>query len=250
MGDIFISVRPLEGASSLFLLFVRSGAEDRLGILADLLKPAELKSFFARYDPGRFNPVNVKIHSSDLEIMRSLSSDPRLRVEDIAKETSLSPRTVARRLEKMIENHILQFTIFTDSSSTQLTGFVVFIVLIDVDASYHQNVVQRIYNEMREYMLHPLDDLVQYPINSSTSYQNAFVFASFCCANISTVNLILRRLESYEGVNKVEPMTLTSETRLYQDWLKNEIEKRIPASQKYLSSSAVTAATDEACKTH
>jgi DNA-binding Lrp family transcriptional regulator len=35
-------------------------------------------------------------------------------VEDIAKETSLSPRTVARRLEKMVENHILQFTIFTD----------------------------------------------------------------------------------------------------------------------------------------
>ena len=166
LGDIFISVRPLEGASSLFLLFVRSGAEDRLGILADLLKPAEVQSFFARYDPGRFNPVNVKIHSSDLEIMRSLISDPRLRVEDIAKETSLSPRTVARRLEKMIENHILQFTIFTDSSSTQLTGFVVFIVLIDVDASYHQNVVQRIYNEMQEYMLHPLDDLLQYPINS------------------------------------------------------------------------------------
>ena len=171
-----------------------------------------------------------------------------LRVEDIAKETSLSPRTVARRLEKMRENHILQFTIFTDSSSTQLTGFIVFIVLIDVDASYHQNVVQRIYNEMQEYLLHPLDDLVQYPINSTISYQNAFVFASFCCANISTVNLILRRLESYEGVNKVEPMTLTSETKLYQDWLKNEIDKRITTSQRYLSSSAVAAASEDACK--
>src|SRR2546425_5238513 len=45
------------------------------------------------------------------------------------------------------ENHILQFTIFTDPSSTQLTGFIEFIVLIDVDASYHQNVVHRIYNE-------------------------------------------------------------------------------------------------------
>ena len=214
LGDIFISVRPLEGAALLFLLFVRSGAEDRLGILADLLKPAEVQSFFARYDLGRFNPVTVKIYSSDLEIMRSLISDPRLRIEDIAKETSLSTRTVARRLEKMIENHILQFTLFTDSSSTQLTGFIVFIVLIDVNASYHQKVVHRIYNEMKEYLLHPLDDLVQYPINSTISYQNAFVFASFCCAYISTVNLILRRLESYEGVNKIEPMTLTSETRL------------------------------------
>ncbi|HET7147041.1 MAG TPA: winged helix-turn-helix transcriptional regulator [Candidatus Nitrosopolaris sp.] len=248
LGDIFISVRPLEGAASLFLLFVRSGAEDRLGILADILRPAEVQSFFARYDPGRFNPVNVKLHSSDLEIMKSLISDPRLRVEDIAKETSLSPRTVARRLEKMTENNILQFTIFTDSSSTQLTGFVVFIVLIDVDALYHRNVVQGIYNEMKEYLLHPLDDLVQYPINSSIGFQTAFVFASFCCGNISTVNLILRRLESYEGVNKVEPMTLPSETRLYQEWLKNEIDKRITTSHKYLSSSAVAATTDEAGK--
>ena len=248
LGDIFISVRPLEGAALLFLLFVRSGAEDRLGILTELLKPAEVQSFFARYDPGRFNPVTVKIHSSDLEIMRSLISDPRLRIEDIVKETSLSTRTVARRLEKMRENHILQFTLFTDSSSTQLTGFIVFIVFIGVNASYHQKVVQRIYNEMKEYLLHPLDDLVQYPINSTISYQNAFVFASFCCANISTVNLILRRLESYEGVNKIEPMTLTSETRLYQDWLKNEIDKRITTNQKYLSSSSVAAATDETCK--
>jgi DNA-binding Lrp family transcriptional regulator len=41
----------------------------------------------------------------------------RMLVEDIVKETSLSTKTVARRLEKMmIENHILQFTIFTNPS--------------------------------------------------------------------------------------------------------------------------------------
>jgi DNA-binding Lrp family transcriptional regulator len=241
LGDIFISVKPLEGAASLFLLFVRSGAEDKLTILADLLKPAQVESFFARYTPGIQNPVTMKIRSSDLEIMKCLLPDPRLRVEDIAKKTSLSLRTVARRLEKMKENHLLQFTIFTDSSSTQLTGFIVFVVLINVDGTYHQTLVQRIYNEMQEYLLHPLDDLVQYPINSSISHQNTFVFASFCCANISTLNLILRRLESYDGVNKIEPMTLTSETRLYQDWLKNEIDKRIAAtSPKYVLSSPST----------
>jgi len=242
LGDIFISVKPLEGAASLFMLFVRSGAEDKLVILADLLKPAEVEGYFARYTPGRYKPLNMTIQNSDLKIMKCLLSDARMRVEGIAKEISLSPRTVARRLEKMKENHILQFTIFTDSSSTQLTGFIVFVVLIDVLAAYHHNVVQRIYDEMQEYILHPLDDLVQYPINSSISHRNTFVFASFCCANISIVNLILRRLESYDGVNKVEPMTLTSDTRLYQDWLKNEIDKRIAsASQKYASSLPSTA---------
>ena len=152
----------------------------------------------------------------------------------------------------MRENHILQFTTLTDLSSTQLTGYIEFVVLIRVHASYHENIVQRIYNEMQEYILRPLDELLQYPINYSISYQRELVIASFCCANISTVNLILRRLESYDGVNKVEPITLTSVIRIYQDWLKSEIDKRI-ISQKYSSltsstspSSAATTTTDDA----
>jgi hypothetical protein len=125
----------------------------------------------------------------------------------------------------------------------QLTGYIEFVVLIRVHASYHQNVVQRIYNEMQEYILHPLNELLQYPINYSISCQRQLVIAFFCCANISTVNLILRRLESYDGVNKVEPITVTSATRIYQDWLKSEIDKRIISQKNLLSSSAADAAT-------
>ena len=153
LGDIFIYINQLEGAAVLFVVFIRPGAE---GMLGDLLKPAEVESIFGRL---RVKPINAKIHNSDLEIMKCLLSDARMRAEDIAKETSLSPKTVARRLEKMKENNILQFTFSTDSSSKQLTGFIDLHVLIDVDAPYHENVVERIYNEMQEYILHPPDDL-------------------------------------------------------------------------------------------
>ena len=87
-------------------------------------------------------------------------------------------------------------------------------------------------------VLHPLDELPQYPINYSIRYRMEVVIASFCCANISTINLVLRRLESYDGVNGVEPITITS-GKVYQNWLRNEIDNRI-ISQKYssLSSSA------------
>ena len=96
---------------------------------------------------------------------------------------------------------------------------------------------------MQEYLFHPLDDLLLYPINS-IGYQKELVSASFCCANISTVNSILRRLESYDGVNKVDSIMATSETKIYQDWLKSQIDKRI-TSQKYLSPSAATTTTTE-----
>jgi DNA-binding Lrp family transcriptional regulator len=229
LGDIFCYLKQLEGAAAIFVLFVRTGAERKIGIISDLIKPAEVESIF-----GAYKQVNTKIQSSDLEIMKCLLSNPRMSIEDVAKETRLSTKAVARRLEKMIENHILQFTVVTDLSSTQLTGFIEFLVLIDVNAPYHQNIVQRIYNEMQDYILHPLDDLVQYPINYSISYEKELVIASFCCANISTVNLILRRLESYDGVKKVESITITSETRVYHDWLKSEIDRIAVVSQEYL----------------
>ena len=245
LGDVFLDFKQLEKAAALIILFVRKGAEDKIGILTDLLKPAEVESIF-----GSLRPVTVRVHSSDLEIMKCLLSDPHMPVEDIAKETSLSRKTVAKRLDKMRENHVLHFSIVANLSSMNVTGYIEFGVLIRVDAAYHQNVVQRIYNEMQEYILHPLDELPQYPINYSISYRREVVIASFCCANISTINLILRRLESYDGVNKVEPITVTS-GRIYQDWLRNEIDKRI-ISQKYSSlpsststPSAATSTTDD-----
>jgi hypothetical protein len=81
-----------------------------------------------------------------------------------------------------------------------------------------------------------------YGDDESNISSKELVIASFFCANISTVNLILRRLESYDGVIKVEPITIASETRVYQDWLKSVIDKRIASSQKYSSLSATAAA--------
>lgn len=214
LGDILAYAKHLEKAA-LFVLSVRSGAEDKIEILTDLLKPATVESIF-----GSYKPVNMVVQDSNLEIMKSLLLDPRMPVEDIAKETSLSTKTVARRLEKMRENHVLQFTIVVDLSSLQLTGYIEFAALINVHANSHQDVVERMYRDMDEYLLRP------------HSYQKELGIACFFCANISTVNLILKRLESYDGVKKVESFITTSLT-VYQDWLKREIDKKM-ISKKYL----------------
>jgi DNA-binding Lrp family transcriptional regulator len=215
LGDVFVYAKQLEGAA-IFALSIRNRAQDKIGILTDLLKPATLESILASY-----TPVTLKIHSSDLEIMKCLLSDPRMLVEDIAKEASLSSKTIIRRLGKMRENHILQFSILTNLSSMKLIGYIEFAVLIDVKISSHQNIVERISYELQEYLL----------IIPNT-YQNEVIFAVFFCANIPTVNSILRRLESYDGVNKVEVFITTSLT-YYQDWLKSEIDKRIISQECY-----------------
>jgi Lrp/AsnC family transcriptional regulator for asnA, asnC and gidA len=224
LGDVLAYTLSLERTAN-FILAVKDKAQYKIGILTDLLKPAKVESIFARY-----TPVTMRFYNSDLKIMKCLLPHPRMLVEDIARATSLSPKTVARRLEKMKENHVLQFSIVTNLPSMNLTGYIEFAVLIDVKIFSHQKIVEKIQYELQEYLLH-----------IPHRYQKEVIFAIFSCPNISAVNLILRRLESYDGVNKVEPFITTSLT-IYQDWLKSEIDNRI--SQEYLSSTAAIAAKE------
>ncbi|MFL6404171.1 MAG: AsnC family transcriptional regulator [Nitrososphaeraceae archaeon] len=209
LGDVFVYAKQLGGAS-IFVVSVRAGAEDKIAILTDLLKPASVESTFVSY-----RPIAMQIHISDFKIMKCLLSNPRMLVEDIAKEASMSTKTVARRLEKMRENHILEFSILRNLSSLEITGYVEFAVIINVDISYHQNIVERIYQEMQEH-------LVRVP----TSYQKEVILAVFFCANISTVDLIFEKLNSYHGVNRVD-LFITTRLIYHQEWLKREIDKRI-----------------------
>jgi DNA-binding Lrp family transcriptional regulator len=165
LGDVIAYSEELEG-SYIFGLYVKDIAQDKIETVTDLLKPATVEIFFAAFRP----PTTMKIHNSDLEIMKCLLSDARMRVEDIAKEASLSPRTVTRRLEKMRENRVLLFTISRDLSSTRLTGYMEFDVLINVERSRHQSILEKIYRELEEYL-----SLFQIGIREKLLSQYSFV---------------------------------------------------------------------------
>ena len=53
--------------------------------------------------------------------------------------------------------------------------------------------MERIYEEVEEYLFY-----------IPNSYQKEFIFAVFFCVNISIVNSILTKLESYDGVKEVK----------------------------------------------
>src|SRR4029079_17044771 len=135
LGDVLAYTLSLEGTAN-FIIAVKDRAQDKIGILTDLLKPSKVESIFARY-----TPVTMRIYNSDLKIMKCLLPSPRMLVEDIARAISLSPKTVTRRLEKMKENHVLQFSIVTNLPSMNLTGYIEFAVLIDVKTLIHQKIV-------------------------------------------------------------------------------------------------------------
>jgi DNA-binding Lrp family transcriptional regulator len=191
LGEVFAYATHFESAS-IFVLFAKDISQDKIDIVGDLLKPATIETIF-----GNYRPPTMTINASDLEIMKCVMSDPRMSVKDLAQVTSLSHKTVARRLEKMRENNVLQvFTIIANLSSLRLVGYIEFPALIHVMVPSYQSVVERIHYELQEYLI----------LLASTRYwdQKGFIFAVFFTSNISIVNSILSRLRSYEGITRVE----------------------------------------------
>lgn len=210
IGELLVYAKQL-GGSSICILAVKSDAQDKIKLINDLLKPAVIeKAIFANY-----RETSIQIRSSDLKIIKNLLTNPRMQVEDIAKYTSLSTKTVARWFERMKKHQILQFTIIRDMSSRQLIGYIEFALLINIDKSFFRNVFETISREMEEHILF-IPNL----------YQNNIIFAVLFCANIPTLDLILTRLQSYNGVQKIE-LFITTKLTFYQDWLKKEINNRL-----------------------
>ena len=150
LGDVVVYAKQLGGAF-IFVLLLKAGAEDKIGLMVNLLKPAIVESsMFVSH-----KPISVNINNSDFKIIKCLLSNPRMQVADIASEATISTKTVKRRLEKMRENHILQFSILRDMSSMELVGYIEFAVVIDVTKSLYRNISlkKNILLEMQELLV-------------------------------------------------------------------------------------------------
>ena len=209
IGDLRFYTKQLGGAA-LFSALVKGGSEDKIGLMVDILKPA-----VADYKLLDLQPVYTNITNSDLKIINTLLSNARMEISSIAKSTSLSTRTVARRLERMKEHHVVDFTIFMDMSSMHLVGYIQFITLINIEKSHYEYILKRIYTEFQEYL-----------IAIPNVNQSEFIFALFYSPNIPAVELILSHLLSFDGVENVELFIMTK-MGYYIDWLKREINKRL-----------------------
>jgi DNA-binding Lrp family transcriptional regulator len=208
-GNVLVYAKQL-GQSSIYVLALKEVEEDKIRLINDLIKPAVVeKIIFANY-----RIPSIKMHISDLKIIKNLLLNPRMQVEEIARDTSLSTRTVARWFERMKKNQFLEFTTMRNMSSLQLIGYIEFALIIAVDKNFHRNVINTISYEMDEYLLF-IPNL----------YQDNVIFAVFFCANIPTLDLILTRLQSYKGIKKID-LFITTRLTFYQDWLKKEINKR------------------------
>jgi DNA-binding Lrp family transcriptional regulator len=220
VGDVSVHSKCMGGIST-FCLAIKEGHEDKLKLLLDSLKPASVRIMFT----GKLSPSSSPSQSvsnnkhelteTDLRIIKCLLSNPRMDMNDIARKTSISGRTVNRRLTKLKDDNVLKFFILCNPVHT--VGYIQFALLVNtLDRSFYHQIVGRIYEQLGENIL------FQLPV---TDPDNVITFLLFS-QDIFAADGILKKVESFDGVRRVELFVLT-DTTSYDEWLLREIDKKL-----------------------
>jgi DNA-binding Lrp family transcriptional regulator len=133
-----------------------------------------------------------ELTETDLRIIKCLISNPRMELNDIAKETSISSRTVNRRLTRLKDDNMLKFFILCNPVHT--VGYIQFALVVNtLDRSYYHQIVGRIYEQVGENIL------FQLPVTDPDNVITLLLFSQ----DIFAVDGILKKVESFDGVRRV-----------------------------------------------
>jgi DNA-binding Lrp family transcriptional regulator len=204
LGSVYLHVDCL-GGTSVFGIVFKESMDDLESLLSSAIRPATLRNIFA----GDLETRAVALTTTDLRIIKYLLSEPRMKNEDIARLMSVSQKTVKRRLEFMIRNHVLDFGIVYNPSA--MKGYIYFGLIIQTDHYQYQRVLEQVYLNFERYLLRHPDTL-----------HKDVIILNMYSRNIYDIESILRTVESFDGVSKAE-IFQTLKTEILDKWVIEEI---------------------------
>jgi DNA-binding Lrp family transcriptional regulator len=155
---------------------------------------------------------------TDLRIIKCpLQSGARIEISEIAKELGISEKTATRRLDRMKEERLLDFTLQCDPAA--MIGYVQFCIIMFVAKSHYRSVYERMYSEFQESILYR---------PSVIDPDDRLIFVLFG-ENAVKVDSVLAKIDSFEGVKTADAFIVTK-LQYYDDWIIREIDKRLAGS--------------------
>jgi len=126
VGEPYFVV-PCIGGITVCGISVKENMEQKIELAKKLMKDVRVLSIFEAENPG----FNSNLTKTDLEILEKLIKDPRQKIEQIAKNTNMSTKTITRCIEKLHENEGIQFTLVYDPR--KIKDFIPYAVLAWID---------------------------------------------------------------------------------------------------------------------
>jgi DNA-binding Lrp family transcriptional regulator len=129
IGKPFLVV-PCIGGITVCGIVVSENVEQKIALTKSLMKDIRVLSIFQAENPG----VPSNLTKTDLEIIDKLIKNPRAKIEDIAKFTKLSSKTVARSLEKFQRDDTILFTLIYDP--IKLKAYIPYAIVVEIKNNF------------------------------------------------------------------------------------------------------------------
>ena len=209
-GDLAVHVHQIGRISGADLVINDSWNANAIKSLSDYLKPATISGIAVSHVPISMDPSET-----DLRIIRCLlQSGARTEISEIAKQVGISEKTTTRRLDRMKEGRVIDFTLRCDPAA--MIGYVQFCIVIFVEKSHYRSVYERMYAEFQENILYR---------PSVIDPDDRLIFVLYG-ENVFKVDSVLAKVDSFEGVRTADAFIVTN-LKYYDDWTIKEVDKRL-----------------------
>jgi DNA-binding Lrp family transcriptional regulator len=200
------------GSTSVAALIIKKPLDEKIiQSLNDRLKPATV----VRTSVAELSVASTDLSDTDLRIIKCLLlSGARIEISDIAKEVGISEKTTTRRLDRMKEGRLLDFSL--QCSPTTMIGYIQFAIPIIVAKTHYRSVLERMYSEFQTNILYS---------PSVIEPENQLTFILFG-ENVYVVDYVLAKVNSFAGVKSADAYILTK-LQYYDNWIMKEINKRL-----------------------
>ncbi len=154
--------------------------------------------------------TDVRLSCLDWKIISKLNHNARKRNHEIAKELGVSPKTVKRRLDTLIKNKVIGFTVNVDLSKPK--GYIVYVLGVELETGVKK---EKIYNEIKS----RFDNVwgAVGPVRPAIAF---FMYAR----SLSEVGDVVEGAKKISGVKTVNVSMYKSYHR-FDGWYDKQIEK-------------------------
>jgi DNA-binding Lrp family transcriptional regulator len=198
------------GGISVIVVAIREEEEEKIQLLPEVLKPAIVLTCFV----GQYASTRQKLRKTDFKILKCLIANPRMEISEIARRISVSSKTVSSRLEKMKENEMLHFSVWTAPASMQ--GYVRFAMFIRMERKGSQKSIRQIQEELEKNFVIAFPMIIQEDV---TVWQ-------LVARNIFEIDSALKKIELLGGVKGAD-VYIPFRREHHTDWMLREIDSRI-----------------------
>ena len=131
IGEPYVVV-PCVGGITVCGIVVTENIEQKIELAKKLMKDVRVLSIFQAENVG----IPVNLTRTDLEIIEKLVKDPQAKIEDLAKSTKLSSKTVTRAIEKFQKDDAILFTLVYDP--VKLAGYIPYAILVGIKDDFEK----------------------------------------------------------------------------------------------------------------